>query len=294
MDIEKNLPGIQKNVSLRNHTTFRIGGPAKWFFTAKNKKSLVKAVMTAKKFKLPFFILGGGSNVLINDKGFSGVVVKNEARSFKIKKEKVISESGTILSELVAVSVKAGLSGLAEGVGIPGTLGGAVYNNAGWPKGAWAIGDIVEKADLLMPDGKIKKVGRKWFSFKYRESKLKKMASKKPIILEVVLKLKRDKKSNLKKKEKEILKTRREKIPVGFSAGSVFKNPIRESAGFLIEKCGLKGKKIGNVKISEKHANFIINSGNGKAKDVEKLINLIKKKVKNKFKINLEEEIRFL
>ena len=231
---------------------------------------------------------------MISDKEFTGLVIKNEARNFKVKREKIIAESGVILDTVIKVAVGAGLSGLEKGSGIPGTLGGAVYGNAGWPKGDWAIGDSVEKAELLMPNGKIKKVGRNWFSFGYRNSRLKKIKGGKPVILEVVLRLKKGKRKDLGKKRLEIFKTRTKKIPPGFSAGSIFKNPLQKPAGFLIDKCGLKGKRIGNVKISEKHANFIVNLSSGRAKDVIKLINLAKKRVKNKFGIILREEIQYL
>ncbi len=250
MDLKKLLPGIKKNILLKSYTTFRIGGKAKYFFVAKNKEDLINSVITAKKFKLPFFVLGGGSNVLINDKGFNGLIIKNEARNFKIKNKKIIAESGVLLNSVVRAATKSGLSGLEKGSGIPGTLGGAVYGNSGWPKGDFAIGDYVEKAELLMPNGKIKKVDKKWFSFGYRNSRLKKIhpvkssragakqfnrvKNKQPIILEIVLKLKKDKKENLEKKRQEILETRIRKIPPGFSVGSIFKNHPKNSAGFLI------------------------------------------------------------
>ena len=316
MEIENKLPGIKKNVLLKNYTTFRIGGKAKYFFLAKTKKDLVLAVRVAKKLKLPFFILGGGSNLLVSDKGFNGLIIKNESKNLKIKKERIIAESGATLNKIIDTAIKKGLAGIEKGSGIPGTIGGAVYGNAGWPRGAWAIGNLVEKVEILWPNGKIEKVGKKWLSFDYRHSHFKEIKINKPVILEVILKLKKGKIKDLEKRRQEIFKIRGGKIPSGFSAGSVFKNftPYRNEvsgagpalkmalkkfkekdsipAAYLIEKCGLKGKKIGNVKISEKHANFIINLGNGKAKDVKKLINLAKNKVKNKFKTNLEEEIQ--
>ncbi len=288
------LPGLQKNVSLKNYTTFKIGGPTKYFFRAREKEDLIKAIKMAKEFNLPFFILAGGSNLLMSDKGFNGLVVKNEARNFEIKKERIIAESGAILDKVVARAVKVGLAGLEKGSGIPGTLGGAVYGNAGWPKGDWEIGKFVKEVELLMPNGKIKRVGKNWLSFQYRNSRLKMARDKKPIILEVVLKLKKGRPKDLEKRRQEILKIRSEKIPPGFSAGSIFKNPSKKPAGFLIEKCGLKGKKIGKAQISQKHANFIVNLKGAKAADVLKLINLAKKKVKNKFGISLKEEIQFL
>jgi len=294
MRIKKLPPGIKKNILLKNYTTFKIGGPAKYFFVAKTKEDLIKAVITAKKFNLPFFILGGGSNVLISDNGFNGLVIKNEARNFKIEKERVVAVSGAILDKIIDRTVEKGLIGLEKGSGIPGTIGGAIYGNAGWPRGKWAIGDWVEEVELLMPNGKIKKVVKKWLSFGYRNSRIKMIKGEKPVILEVVLKLKKGKVGELIKKRREILKRRFQKIPAGFSAGSTFKNPPQKPAGFLIEKCGLKGKRIGNVKISEKHANFVINLGGGKAKEIRKLINLVKKMVEKRFKIVLEEEIELL
>jgi UDP-N-acetylmuramate dehydrogenase len=294
MTIDKFLPGVKKNVLLKNYTTFKIGGPAKYFYIARAKEDLISAVKAAKKNKLPFFVLGGGSNLLVSDAGYRGLVIKNETKNFKIKKEKIISESGVSLGRIIGAAIKKGLGGLEEGSGIPGTVGGAVYGNAGWPKGKWAIGDLVERIEILWPNGKTEKVGKRWFSSNYRNSRLKKMKVNKPIILEVVLKLKKRKIKDLEKKQQEILMSRREKIPAGFSAGSIFKNPKGFFTGKLIEECGLKGKKIGKVKISEKHANFFINLGQGKAKDVIKLIKLTKKEVKNKFKVDLEEEIQLL
>lgn len=293
-EIKKSFPGVRQNISLKKYTTFKIGGPAKYFIVVSNKEDLIKAVRTAQKMRLSFFILGGGSNLLVHDKGFNGLVIKNEAGNFRVDREIIIAESGAILSKIVQASISAGLSGLIEGIGIPGTVGGAVCGNAGWPKGAWAIGNIVKEITVLMPNGKVKKVGKKWLAFRYRNSRLKVTKGLKPVILDVVLEFRKTNKKSLEKKAKEILKLRRQKIPLGFSAGSVFKNPTSESAGFLIERCGLKGKKNGKAQISEKHANFIVNLGNAKAKDVKKLINLTKRKVKNKFGILLDEEIQYV
>ena len=285
------LKGVQKDVLLKNYTTFKIGGRAKYFFVAKNKKDLVSAVSAARKTGTPFFVLGGGSNILFSDRGFSGLIIKNEAKNFRIIKNNVIAESGAILAKIIAVVVQKGLAGIEQGSGIPGTLGGAIFGNAGWPKSGWAIGDLVASATLLMPDGKIKKKGKKWLNFSYRDSRLKKIKNEKPIILEAVLNLKKGRAETLKKEQQEILITRLNKIPKGFSAGSVFKNPAGKSAGELIEQCGLKGEKIGRAQISEKHANFIINLGGAKAKDVKKLITLAKTRVIDRFGVKLEEEI---
>ena len=294
MDVKKLLPKVKKNISLKGFTTFKIGGKAKYFFTAESKEELLRAILAAKKLKLPVFILGRGSNILVSDKGYKGLVIriKNEELKIKIKKSKIVAGAGLSLGRLLVSSAGHGLSGIEWLVGIPGTVGGAIYGNAGgFGK---SMKDAVEKVEILDSKFlKLKTYNLKDCRFSYRESVFKK--NKNLVIFSAVLKLRKSSKSKIQKKIKEYLDYRKERQPLNFpSAGSIFKNPSGFSAGELIEKCGLKGKKIGGVKISEKHANFIVNLGNGKAKDVKRLIDLVKKKVKNKFKINLEEEIQYL
>lgn len=296
MTIDKLLSGVKKNILLKNYTTFRIGGRARYFFTAKTKDNLISAVIAAKKINLPFFVLGGGSNLLISDKGFKGLVIKILNIKYHILNTKIVAEAGVVLGQLVNASANAGLTGLEWATGIPGTVGGAVFGNVGWPNNKKNISSVIEVVEVLEIKPKSKTKIRNYKSkdckFGYRDSIFKRR--KNLIILSVSLKLKKGNKKKIKKEISEIFKKRKEKIPGGFSAGSVFKNPTGFSAGQLIEKCGLKGKKIGGAEIPEKHANFIINSGSAKAKDVEKLINLAKKEVKNAFKIKLIEEIQIL
>jgi len=254
---------FQKNVSLKKYTTFRIGGKAKYFFVAKTKDNLIEAIKTAKKKKLPFFILGDGSNLLVSDKGYKGLVIK----------------FGQPLSLYV-------FQGLEWATGIPGTIQGAVCGNAG--AFGKSMKDVVKEVKVFdTKTEKIKNFKNKDCQFSYKNSIFRK--KKNLIILSVEIK---SKKSN-PKKIKEYFNYKKETQPLNFpSAGSVFRNPAGFFAGELIDKCGLKGKRVGNVKISEKHANFIVNLGNGKAKDVIKLIKLIKNKVKKKFGVVLKEEIR--
>jgi UDP-N-acetylmuramate dehydrogenase len=256
---------FKRNVLLKNYTTFRIGGPAKYFFVAKNKTELIEAILTAKKLKLPFFILGGGSNILVSDKGFSGLVIK----------------FGQPLSSYVP-------KGLEWAVGIPGTIQGAVCGNAG--AFGKSMKDVVEEVEVLdVKDLRFKIYDLRDCKFGYRDSIFK--HKKNLIILSVKIK---SRKSN-PQKIKQYLEYRKRTQPLNLpSAGSIFKNPEGFAAAQLIEECGLKGKKVGNVKISEKHANFIVNLGQGKAEDVKKLIKLIKKEVKKKFGVTLKEEIQFL
>jgi len=293
--MNKLLPGIRKNILLKNYTTFKIGGPAQYFFIAKTKKDIVLSIKLAKKLKLPFFILGGGSNLLVSDKGFKGLVIKIQNTKYKIQNTKIHAEAGTPLAQLVNASVRSGLTGLEWAIGIPGTIGGAIYGNAGWPSNKKNISSVVESVKVLQVSSSKSQVAsyrNEDCQFGYRESVFKK--NKNLVILSTVLKFKKRNKEHIKREIFEILNKRKNKIPIGFSAGSVFKNPSDFPAGELIEKCGLKGKMIGNAEISEKHANFIINLGDAKAKDVKKLINLAKKSVKNKFGIILKEEIQYL
>jgi UDP-N-acetylmuramate dehydrogenase len=304
---------IREKVLLKDCTTFKIGGPARYFFVAKNKEDLKNAILWAKKKKLPFFILGGGSNVLFSDKGFNGLVIKMQNTQYKIRNTKIVAEGGVSLQKLVLESVKRGLSGLENLAGIPGTLGGAIWGNAG--AFGREIGDLVEEVKILqIANGKLQIVNFKKedCKFGYRESIFKRKENW--IILEAILRLKKGKKKEIEEKIKEILRLRKEKQPLEFpSAGSVFKNvPIKKvpkeirekfkekikdgflSAGVLIEAAELKGFQIGGAKISEKHANFIVNVGKAKASDVKELIEKIKKEVKKKFKIQLEEEIKLV
>lgn len=259
-----NIMSFQKNISLAEHTTFKIGGPARYFFVAKNTQDLIKAVEFAQDKKLPFFILGGGSNLLVSDEGFTGLIIKVNNTQLTIDNNKIIAESGAKLSDLVKASSQAGLTGLEWAINIPGTIGGAVKCQAS------AFGQGISKIVK-----EIKKLDK--------------------IILSVELVLEKGDKKKSQQLIKEYFKKRKDSQPLDYpSAGCVFKNPAGQFAGQLIEKCGLKGKQIGQAMISQKHANFIVNLGKAQAKDVRELIQLIKKSVNKNFKINLEEEIEYL
>lgn len=304
---------IKRRVKLAPYSTFKIGGKADYFVLAKNEKEIIGAIKWAKENNLPFFILGGGSNVLFLDEGFRGVVINVRCSKFDIRGEKIIAEAGCPLQKLIQEAVKNSLSGLEWAAGIPGSLGGAIRGNAG------AFGkemkDVVEKVKVLEVRGlkfEVKELGKEDCRFAYRESIFKR--KKDWVILGATLKLKKGKRKEIQEKIREILKLRKEKQPLEFpSAGSVFKNvptkklpkKLKEKfkekikngflpAGVLIEACGLKGKTIGGAKISEKHANFILNFQNASAKDVLKLISLVKRKAKEKFHLKLEEEIEIV
>ena len=279
-----------ENYPMREYTSFRCGGNVKYLIYPENIEDLKRIIEISKKYNLKFLVLGKGTNVLVSDRGFDGIIISTlKLNKINFDGENLKCESGVKISSLLRFCIENSLKGLEFLAGIPGTVGGAVKNNAGL-KNEW----ISEKIDYVkfidFNSEKIIKRGRKDIFFDYRKSEFD--SSK--IILEVNFKPEREKKEKIVLKIKKYIEERRNKQPTGYSAGSIFKNPYPYYAGELIEKCGLKGYSIGDCYISEKHANFIINRGSGKADDVYKLIKIIKEKVKEKFNIELEIEIQMI
>ncbi len=262
---------IQENISLASYTTFKIGGPARYFLIVRD---VAQAIDFAQEKNLPYFLLGGGSNLLVRDKGFNGVVIKLENKEIKLNGE---VDAGAKLSDLVDFTVKNDLTGLEWVAGIPGTVGGAIRGNAG--AFGHSISEVIKEVKTFHKETD--------YQFGYRDSVFKHNSD---IILSAVFEFKKGVNREL---IDEYLKER-EKHPLEPSAGCIFQNPKPLFAGKLIEDCGLKGKRIGKAAISEKQANFIVNLGGAQAKDVFELIQLAKKEVKKKFNIELKEEIQYL
>lgn len=307
---------IKTDVLLAPFTTFKIGGPAKFFIEAKAKEDLTSAYAWAKKEKLEVFILGGGSNLLISDKGVSGLVIKMNNDNITLKGERLDLGAGASLAKAVRLAISNNLSGLEWAQGIPGaTIGGTVRGNAG--AFGTEIKDIVETVEIF-------NVKRKEFTifsnkdcrFEYRGSIFKK--DKNLLVWSAILRLRKEKLKEIDKKS-DICLTRRNSVqPKLPSAGCVFKNlqikDLREyskyaaekaekegvvkggkiGAGWLIDLAGLKGKTIGGAKVSLEHANYIVNTGKGTAEEVVILISYIKQQVRTKFKIQLQEEVQYL
>lgn len=302
------------NEPLGRYTTFKIGGPADIFFDAKTTQELVDSITVARKSKIPLFILGGGTNILIGDKGIRGLVVKNSTNRVVtrgIKGEMVAgksrsrvfveADSGVLFNKLVRFTIDEGLEGIEMHLGLPGTVGGALYMNAKWTHPEGYVGDVVYQAEILTSTNEIKIVPKTYFHFGYDSSVIQKTND---IVTKVVFSFVRSEKERLWKIADESIGYRRQTQPQGvFSAGCTFRNISRTeaiehtipnqmtSAGFLIDHSGLKGLQVGNAQISPMHANFIINKGQAKASDVVQLINRAKEQVKKQFKIELEEEI---
>lgn len=291
--LKKEFSDIRLNEPLKSHCTFHIGGPADMFYKAKNTEEIPKLIKIAKAHSLPYFIFGGGSNILFDDKGFRGLVIKIETQNIEINNNEITADAGVLISELIKESIKNEFSGLEKWIGLPGTVGGAIRGNAGC--NGLETKDILISATILDPKtNKIKKISKSHFKFSYRNSYIKNTDE---IILNATFKLKKRPISEKKILEitKFIQQERFLKQPLGLSCGSFFKNPSPANpAGLLIEKAGLKGKTIGKAQVSEKHANFLINLGGATAEDIKKLIKLIKREIKKKFNINLEEEVQVL
>ena len=287
---------IKQNEPLLKHTTFAIGGPAKYFVVAKTKEEVLEAIGFAESKKLPFFLLGGGSNILINDAGYEGLIIKIQIGGVKTDGNRITAGAGILLSQLVNESANYGLSGLEWAVGIPGTIGGAVNGNAG--AYGRSVSESVDEITVLAEEGgqwKEKKYSNKDCRFEYRKSKFKHSANRE-IILEASLDLQKSDTEKVREEIRNTILQRKGKIPAQPSAGCVFKNIKKDgqliaAVGKLVEECGLKGVKSGGAEIPNLHGNYIVNTGGAKAEDVVRLINLCKQKIKEKFNLELEEEI---
>ncbi|MDD5290303.1 MAG: UDP-N-acetylmuramate dehydrogenase [Patescibacteria group bacterium] len=303
---------IQQNISLKDFTTFKIGGEAKFFIEVENEDELKKACAWAKENSLPIFILGSGSNLLISDGGFDGLVVRMKNEKLKMNNDTISAGAGVNLNSLIDYCLKNNLVGLEGLSGIYGTLGGAVRGNAG-AFGA-SISDFVESVRVFdLSDFTFKNFSKDECQFGYRESIFKK--NRNLVIWSVELKLISGDTTEAKNKSKKIIEKRNQTQPSEPSAGCIFKN-IKNAefdnflknnpdinlsekflenkavpAAWLIESCNLKGREVGGAKISDVHANFIVNTGLATAKDIIDLINLIKISVRAKFNLELEEEV---
>jgi len=274
---------------LSKHTTFKIGGRAKFFLEPKNLEELALAIKEAKHLNIPIYILGAGSNLLVNDKGVEGLVIKLSKPFFKkIKffKDGAQVGAGVKISTFIREAERNKRTGIEFLAGIPGTLGGAIAMNAGIP--GFCIGDLVQWVKVIDQRGLLKKIPQEKIKFVYRTSHLDKC-----VIVCAKIKLTYAKQKEIRRLLKAYLAKRyRTQDYSAPSAGCIFKNPKGESSGRLIELCGLKGKRIGDAEVSLRHANFILNRKKATAKDVLKLMYIIKEKVKSKFGIVLEPEIK--
>lgn len=284
---------VQENTPLAPYTSARIGGPADVLLTVRNSADLASAVEWCWKHSLKFTLLGGGSNVLISDKGIRGLVIMNKAKAteFRPGNEPVAwAESGTLISNFAHRCAAQGFSGMEWAATIPGTVGGAVYGNAGAYGGDTAHNLL--RAEMLTADG------REWWpvekmQYSYRSSALKN-GSHSGVILSAEFRLGNGNAESLKTAIEALTAKRKASQPAGASMGSMFRNPSGDYAGRLIEAAGLKGTRIGNVEISTIHANFFVNYGQTSASDVKALIELAQSTVKQQSNVELELEVEII
>jgi UDP-N-acetylmuramate dehydrogenase len=284
---------VRENVSLAPYTSARIGGPADVLLTVKSADELADAMQLIWEYDFPYYILGGGSNVLVSDNGFRGVVILNRAKNVRFEtgdSPTVWCEAGVVIANLAKRCASKGLAGLEWSATVPGTVGGAVYGNAGAFGGD--MSDNLVWAELLTRNGR-ERFTVEQMGYGYRASVLKR-GEVNAIILSSLLRLKNSTEQDVSVKISEFSERRKATQPPGASMGSMFKNPEGDHAGRLIEAAGLKGTRIGSAEISTVHGNFFINHGETKAEDIRALIQLVQKTVLEKFNVKLELEIELV
>lgn len=285
------LRDIEIDEPMKNHTSFKVGGPVDILVTPENFKQVVGVIGFCKEEEIPYYIIGNGSNLLVKDGGIRGVVIKLcKLDAVRVEGDKIIAESGVTLKGISDIAMENCLTGFEFACGIPGSIGGAVAMNAGAYNGE--IVNVIESAKIIDQDGNIKELDKKALELGYRMSSILKYGY---TVLEVTLKLDKGDCSKIKDRIGDLNRRRSEKQPLEYaSAGSTFKRPEGYFAAKLIEDSGLKGVSVGDAEVSKKHSGFIINRGNATAKDILDLISIVQEKVKEKFDVELLTEVRIL
>ena len=279
-----------ENAPLRNRTTFKIGGPADWFIECRDVTKIGQLLSLIKQENAPLTVIGKGSNLLVSDNGLRGIVLCICDESIKVSGNSVVASAGAKLSSVCKVALENNLSGLEFAFGIPGSVGGAVYMNAGAYGGE--IKQVVELVTSITREGKIINRSADKLELGYRTSIFK---TNDEIILSAEFKLNYSEKTEIKVLMDDYLNRRKSKQPLDFpSAGSTFKRPEGHFAGALIEQAGLKGTRIGGAEVSPKHAGFIVNCGGATCADVLNLIDLVRERVYKEFGVLLEPEIKII
>ncbi len=283
---------IRLQEPMAGHTTFRIGGPADCFVQLENKEQLIQVQRYLRQVGMPFFILGNGSNLLVSDKGYRGIVLQIGQRMSRITVAGniITAQAGAPMSQIARAALEHGLTGLEFASGIPGTIGGGVVMNAGAYDGE--LSGIVTQVNVVNSEGEYMELENESMEFGYRTSIIRNNSF---TVTEVIMKLEKGDREQIKAKMEDLAARRREKQPLEYpSAGSTFKRPRGNFAGKLIMDAGLRGFQIGGAKVSEKHCGFIINTGNATAEDVRDVISEVQERVKHMFHVDLEPEILFL
>lgn len=280
------------NEPMSLHTTFRVGGPAELYLTPESVSQLAALIKLFRQLGVPYMIIGNGSNILVGDKGIDGAVIEigKAIGEIVIDGNTITAEAGVLLSKLAASAARNGLAGLEFASGIPGSLGGAVYMNAGAYGGE--MKDVVTEVKYLDENGEVKTISGDMCGFGYRKSIF---SGGEKIILSAALTLTPDNPDDIRARISELTEKRVTKQPVDkASAGSTFKRPEGYFAAALIEECGLKGFSVGGASVSEKHSGFVVNNSGASAKDVLDVIRQVQKVVKEKKGVDLETEVKLI
>lgn len=299
--------GLKADEPISDHSSMAVGGPATYFIEVKSVDELIECVSDCRNIAAPYKVIGYGTNIIASDFGFEGVLIKNKTSNINIDpgKGRLIADSGTSFSRMIMEAASAGLGGLEPLYGIPGSVGGAVINNAG--SHGVAVSDFIKNVSIIFSSDQIENHSANWFDFSYRKSKLKYNKNEyPPVILSVIFQLQRRKKEDIMKELAEHKKWRADKQPLGIkSSGSIFRNPLGsdnvqnqddryKSAGFLLEQAGAKKFFVGGARVSKKHANWIENYSNASASDVRTLVDKMRNAVVDKFQVTLEEEVEYI
>lgn len=292
--LAKRIPkeNITRNELMKNHTSFKIGGPADLFVLPTSKSELAYALSVCRENHVPYYIIGNGSNLLVSDKGIRGVVIQiyKNLSNIQVNHDTIIAESGALLSQVATAALNNSLGGFEFAHGIPGTLGGALAMNAGAYGGE--MKDVTKSVQVLNEVGEIITLNKEELDFGYRQSRIQKHNY---LVIAATLQLAFKDQAQIGNTMKELAARRREKQPLEFpSAGSAFKRPEGYYAGQLIMESGLRGYQIGGARVSDKHCGFIINTGDALATDVLALIEYIQNEVYKRFKVMLEPEIKLI
>ncbi|MFA5855333.1 MAG: UDP-N-acetylmuramate dehydrogenase [Candidatus Gracilibacteria bacterium] len=280
---------LLENHLLAPYTSLQIGGPADYYLEAKNTDELLEGLAWAGERKMEVFVFGGGTNLIFDDNGFRGLVIRVKSDGVEVKGETVTADAGVSMARLVAVAAEHELTGIEAWNGLPGTVGGAVRGNAGCF--GVEVKDVLKEATVYVPEQGVARMSAAEMKFGYRSSLIK--LHPEMVILQAVFVLRKGQAAEIKVKMNEIARARIQKQPAGMSSGSFFKNPAppERSAGKLIEECGLKGFKIGKAQVSPMHGNFLINTGGATAEEMVRLAEAVKKTVAEKTGVELVEEV---
>lgn len=286
-----NETDVKIDEKLSGYVNFKVGGPADILLIPENEEQVLKSINICKENNIPFYVIGNGSNILVRDGGFRGVVISlKKVNNITVKDDKIIADCGAMLKAVSDKAMENSLTGFEFACGIPGTIGGAVFMNAGAYDGE--ISHVIESADVINEDGKVVTLTKDELDFGYRSSLVMKKGY---VVLSATFALKKGTVKTIKELIDDLTNKRESKQPLEYpSAGSTFKRPTGYFAGKLIQDAGLKGYSIGGAAVSEKHSGFVINKGNATAKDITDLIKYIQDEVKRQFGVELHPEVRII